>query len=44
MLAAAGVLVERTGNFALVFQITAALNVVGTLVWNAFCTAEKQFD
>lgn len=40
----AGVLVERTGNFAAVFQITAALNVLGMVVWNVFCTADKQFD
>lgn len=40
----AGFVVERTGSFGLVFQITAALNVLGTLIWNGFCTAEKQFD
>jgi hypothetical protein len=40
----AGVLVERTGNFGAVFLITAALNLAGTVVWNAYCTAEKQFD
>lgn len=42
--AAAGFIVERTGSFASVFHITAALYVLGTLVWNAFCSAEKQFD
>lgn len=40
----AGLLVEKTGSFALVFQITAALNLVGAVVWNLFATAEKQFD
>jgi MFS family permease len=40
----AGFLVERTGSFSLIFQITAILNVVGTLVWNAWATAERQFE
>jgi ACS family sodium-dependent inorganic phosphate cotransporter/ACS family sodium-dependent inorganic phosphate cotransporter-like MFS transporter 9 len=40
----AGLVVEQTGSFALVFQITAALNIIGTVVWNMFATAEKQFD
>jgi ACS family sodium-dependent inorganic phosphate cotransporter/ACS family sodium-dependent inorganic phosphate cotransporter-like MFS transporter 9 len=40
----AGLLVEKTGSFALVFQITAVLNIIGTVVWNLFATAEKQFD
>ena len=39
-----GVVVERTGSFALVFQATAALYVLGTIVWNAFCTTERQFE
>ena len=43
-LAAAGYVVEATGSFALVFQITAALNIIGAIVWNAMCSAEKQFD
>lgn len=42
--AVAGFLVEKTGSFGLVFQITAAMNIIGALVWNAFCTAERQFD
>jgi hypothetical protein len=42
--AAAGVLVERTGGFAAVFLITAALNVLGTAAWWAGCTSERQFD
>lgn len=42
--AGAGYIVELTGSFALVFQITALLNVVGTVIWNVCCTAEKQFD
>ena len=41
---AAGFIVERTGSFASVFHITAGLYVLGTLVWNLFCTAERQFD
>jgi ACS family sodium-dependent inorganic phosphate cotransporter/ACS family sodium-dependent inorganic phosphate cotransporter-like MFS transporter 9 len=40
----AGLLVEKTGSFGLVFQITAVLNIIGTVVWNMFATAEKQFD
>lgn len=40
----AGFLVESTGSFALVFQITAILNIIGTLVWNAWATAERQFE
>ena len=40
----AGLVVEKTGSFGLVFQITAVLNIVGTLAWNVFATAEKQFD
>lgn len=41
---AAGFIVEATGSFGLVFQITAALNILGAVVWNLFATAEKQFD
>ena len=40
----AGLIVEKTGSFELVFLITAALNVIGAVVWNVFATAEKQFD
>lgn len=40
----AGLIVEKTGSFGLVFLITAALNVIGVVVWNLFATAEKQFD
>ena len=41
--AAAGFLVERSGSFGVVFQITAVLNILGTVIWNALCTAEQQF-
>jgi ACS family sodium-dependent inorganic phosphate cotransporter/ACS family sodium-dependent inorganic phosphate cotransporter-like MFS transporter 9 len=36
--------VERTGSFTVVFQLTAALYVLGTLAWNLLCTAEPQFE
>ncbi len=42
--AAAGFIVEKTGSFSNVFYITAALYVLGTVVWNLYCTADKQFD
>jgi hypothetical protein len=35
--------VEKTGSFSSVFHITAVLYVLGTLIWNAFCTADRQF-
>lgn len=41
---AAGFLVESTGSFGMVFKITALLNIIGTLVWTSFATAERQFD
>ncbi|GAB4816678.1 hypothetical protein N2152v2_003724 [Parachlorella kessleri] len=41
---AAGFIVEKTGSFSNVFYITAALYVLGTVVWNLYCTADKQFD
>lgn len=40
----AGILVERTGSFGMVFQITALLNIVGAVVWNLLATGDKQFD
>jgi len=38
-----GFVLEKTGSFSLIFQATAALYVLGTLVWNAACRAEPQF-
>ena len=39
----AGFVVEKTGSFASIFLMTAALNVFGAVVWNMFATAERQF-
>ena len=39
-----GFVLERTGSFAPIFQATAALYVLGTLAWNAWASADKQFD
>lgn len=41
---AVGLIVERTGSFNAVFQITAAMYLVGVVVWNLFCTGERVFD
>ncbi|KAI8477407.1 MAG: hypothetical protein J3K34DRAFT_515747 [Monoraphidium minutum] len=38
-----GLVVERTGSFAPVFQITAAMYVVAVAVWNLLCTGERVF-
>ncbi len=38
-----GVMVEATGSFASVFQVTAVMYVVGIAVWLAMCTSERQF-
>ncbi|PSC76976.1 putative anion transporter chloroplastic [Micractinium conductrix] len=38
-----GFVLEKTGSFTPIFQATAALYVVGTLVWNALSRAEPQF-
>ncbi|GBF90924.1 anion transporter, chloroplastic-like [Raphidocelis subcapitata] len=40
---AVGVVVEATGSFAPVFQITAAMYVVAVAVWNVLCTGERVF-
>lgn len=40
---AAGFIVERTGSFAAVFLLTAALNIAGSILWNVLCDTEKQF-
>lgn len=41
---AVGFIVDATRSFTPVFQLTAALYVVGTLVWNLLCTGERVFD
>eukprot|EP00890_Picochlorum_soloecismus_P004500 jgi/Picsp_1/5050/NSC_02413-R1_probable anion transporter chloroplastic-like len=39
----AGFIVQSTGSFETVFLVTTALNVIGTIVWNLFASAEQQF-
>ncbi|KXZ57010.1 hypothetical protein GPECTOR_1g912 [Gonium pectorale] len=41
---AVGFVVEATRSFAPVFLLTAALYVVGTVVWNVHCTADRVFE
>ena len=41
---AVGFIVQRTGSFDTVFKITAALYLVGTVIWNLFCTGEVVFE
>ena len=41
--AACGFVLEKTGSFGPVFAATAALYVLGTLVWNLWCRADPQF-
>jgi ACS family sodium-dependent inorganic phosphate cotransporter/ACS family sodium-dependent inorganic phosphate cotransporter-like MFS transporter 9 len=38
-----GFVLEKTGSFTLIFQATAVLYVLGTLVWNAYCRTDPQF-
>jgi ACS family sodium-dependent inorganic phosphate cotransporter/ACS family sodium-dependent inorganic phosphate cotransporter-like MFS transporter 9 len=40
---AVGWVVEWTGSFDLVFRITAAMYVLGVLVWNWLCVGEQVF-
>lgn len=40
----AGMIVEKTGSFTAVFQITAWLYVVGTVVWNLLCSTDELKD
>jgi ACS family sodium-dependent inorganic phosphate cotransporter len=42
--AVAGIIIDRTGSFQLVFQLMVAVYLVGLLVYNTFCTAERIFD
>lgn len=39
----AGFVVEKTGSFESIFLTTAVLNILGTIVWQLFATAERQF-
>lgn len=41
---AVGFIVEATKSFTPVFQMTAALYVVGVAVWLVWCRGEKVFD
>lgn len=40
---AVGFIVEKTGSFDLVFKITAAMYLLGTVFWNVFCTGDVVF-
>lgn len=40
---AVGFVVEKTGSFNTVFQLTAVMYVVATLVWNLLCTGDRVF-
>jgi nitrate/nitrite transporter NarK len=40
---AVGFIVEATRSFAPVFSMTAALYVIGTLIWNLYCTTDPLF-
>jgi nitrate/nitrite transporter NarK len=40
---AVGFVVEATGSFAPVFQITAAMYVAAVVAWNLLCTGERVF-
>ncbi len=41
---AVGVVVQATGSYVPVFQLTAAMYVVGVAVWLLLCTGERVFD
>ncbi|GIM12297.1 hypothetical protein Vretimale_15667 [Volvox reticuliferus] len=40
---AVGFIVEATHSFAPVFSLTAVLYVLGTIIWNIYCTTEPVF-
>lgn len=42
--AGVGFIVEKTGSFNPIFQLTAALYVVGTVVWNFWCEGTVVFE
>ena len=39
-----GFVVEKTGSFNPVFNLTAAMYIAATIVWNIFCTGERVFE
>jgi ACS family sodium-dependent inorganic phosphate cotransporter/ACS family sodium-dependent inorganic phosphate cotransporter-like MFS transporter 9 len=41
---AVGFIVQYTKSFSTVFQITAGLYILGTMVWLALATGERVFD
>ena len=41
--AGAGYVVQLTGSFVPVFQLTAVLYVAATVAWNLMCTGEQVF-
>lgn len=41
--ASVGFIVERTGSFTPVFQVTALLYALATVFWNLYCTSDAQF-
>lgn len=42
--AGVGLIVEKTGSFNPIFQLTAAMYVVGALVWNLWCQGTVVFE
>lgn len=42
--ASVGFIVQKTGSFNGVFQITAVLYILATVVWNTFCRTDPQFE
>jgi len=40
----AGVLIEKTGSWAIVFQLMVGIYVIGLISWNTLCTAEVIFE
>jgi nitrate/nitrite transporter NarK len=41
---AVGYVVELTGSFTPIFQLTAAMYVLGAVVWNLLCRTSVQFE
>lgn len=41
---AVGYVIELTGSFTAIFQLTAAMYIVGALVWNLLCRASIEFE
>ncbi len=42
--AAVGYVIEMTGSFSAIFKLTAAMYIVGALVWNVLCRTDVEFD